>query len=400
MITYNVNVFMGENNSGNTPKIKCNDTGVRLRIFPVIRTPLSKYRDKLEAYTIPANCTAVLKVAKKDKTFAICTGVVKTDCIIFRLPPQACTVVGEAEAEVNIFNATGNRITTGTFSLTITKEAVSEHSQDSKVYVDILANYIKETTKAKEEAEAAAEEATEAADKAEAAMEHGPIIGENGNWHTWDAGAESYKDSGVKSQGPKGETGAQGSAGEKGEQGPKGDTGERGPQGEQGPKGDTGERGPQGEQGPKGDIPDLSKVATSGEYSDLLNRPFNVLEYHPGYSGYDNLLYGNYIYIAKDFWEPSAMVITGLYTEALEEAPSGEMVKIYTYRQYIFDSFCGIFAREKAICENYPKWSYDWKEIPLNESTATKTYVDTAIGDVETALENIITKYRLGGDSL
>ena len=45
-------------------------------------------------------------------------------------------------------------------------------------------------------------------------------------------------------------------------------------------------------------------------------------------------------------------------------------------------------------------FTIDWREVPLNENTATKDYVATAIGDVETSLENIIAKYGLDGDSL
>lgn len=163
MITYNMSVLMGESNSSHTPKIKCNDTGVNFRIFPVIRTPLSKFRDKLEPYQIPPGCTAVLKVAKPDKTYALTDGEIKGDNIFFELPPQACTAIGTAQAEVNIFDADGRRVTTGTFALEIEKEAISDHSPDSKVYVDILSEYIEAVNTAKDEATAAANRAEAAA---------------------------------------------------------------------------------------------------------------------------------------------------------------------------------------------------------------------------------------------
>lgn len=201
MITYNISVLMGENNSGSSPKIKCNDTGVNLRIFPVIRTPLSKYRDKLEPYTIPAGCTAVLKVAKTDKTYALADGKIEGSSMLFELPAQACTALGNALAEVNIFGADGRRVTTGTFVLEIEKEAASDHSPDSKPYVDILANYIKDVNTAKTTTEKASKAAADAAAKAEAAQARAPIIGNNGNWHTWDAATECYVDSGTKAQG-------------------------------------------------------------------------------------------------------------------------------------------------------------------------------------------------------
>lgn len=173
MIIYNMTVIMGENNSSHAPTIKCNDTGVRLRIFPVIRTPLSKFRDKLEAYTIPAGCTAVLKVAKPDGTYTLTDGKIKDNSMCFKLPPQACTALGEAKAEANIYGADGRRVTTGTFILDIKKEAVSDHSPDSQVYVDILADYIKAVNTAKDEA-------IDAAERAEAAAEAGGGTGTGG----------------------------------------------------------------------------------------------------------------------------------------------------------------------------------------------------------------------------
>lgn len=275
MITYSMSVLMGENNSGSSPKIKCNDTGVCLRIFPVIRTQLSKFRDKLEAYTIPANCTAVLKVAKTDKTYALTDGQIEGSSVLFKLPPQACTKLGNALAEVNIFGADGRRVTTGTFVLEVVEEAVSEHSPDSKTYVDILANYIKDVNTAKDAAE-------EAAERAEDAQSHGPIIGEDGNWWLWASDLGQYVDSGVNAygpagpqggQGPKGDTGEQGPQGPegpKGETGPKGDKGEAGPQGGQGPKGETGEQGPQGIQGEKGDKGD-SYVLTEADKAEIID---------------------------------------------------------------------------------------------------------------------------------
>ena len=255
MITYNMSVLMGDINSGSSPKIKRYDTGVCLRIFPVIRTQLSKFRDKLEAYTFPPGSTAVLKVAKTDKTYALTDGKIEGTSVLFKLPPQACTALGQALAEVNIFGADGRRVTTGTFVLDVVEEAVSDHSPDSQVYVDILAEYIKSVTAAKDAAEAAAE-------KAEEAQAHGPIIGEDGSWWLWDSNEGQYIATGVSAygeQGPQGEPGEPGPKGEKGdtgEAGPQGPAGEKGEPGEQGPKGDTGatgDTGPQGEKGPAGE---------------------------------------------------------------------------------------------------------------------------------------------------
>lgn len=253
MLIYDVSVLMGENHTLHAPTIKCNDTGVRLRIFPVIRTPLSKYRDKLEAYTIPEGCTAVLKVAKPDGTYALSDGKIKNNSMCFKLPPQACTALGKAKAEASIYGPDGRRITTGTFVLEVEKEAVADHDPDSKVYVDILSEYIKAVTDAKDDAEAAAERAEEAAKNAggtgtstgTVTVEvHAPIIGEDGAWWLWDEKEKQYVNSGVNAygeQGPKGDKGdpftyddftAEQLAALKGEKGEKGDTGEQGPKGD------------------------------------------------------------------------------------------------------------------------------------------------------------------------
>ena len=66
-------------------------------------------------------------------------------------------------------------------------------------------------------------------------------------------------------QGEKGDTGEQGPPGEKGE---KGDTGEQGPPGEKGEKGDTGEQGPPGEKGEKGDTGAQGLPGEKGEKGD------------------------------------------------------------------------------------------------------------------------------------
>lgn len=85
-----------------------------------------------------------------------------------------------------------------------------------------------------------------------------PIIGDNGNWETYDKATGGYTDSGKPSrgeQGPQGNPGPQGIQGEQGAAGPvgaQGERGERGPQGEQGLPGKDGAQGPQGAQGETG----------------------------------------------------------------------------------------------------------------------------------------------------
>lgn len=104
--------------------------------------------------------------------------------------------------------------------------------------------------------------------QAQSVATYPPIIGDNGNWETYDKATGGYTDSGKPSrgeQGPQGNPGPQGIQGEQGATGPagpRGEQGEQGPQGEQGlpgkdgaqgPQGAQGETGPMGPPGPKGD---------------------------------------------------------------------------------------------------------------------------------------------------
>lgn len=147
MLIYDIHVVMGTAEPAEAPCVKRNDTGVSLRVFPEIATKLSKFREKREAYTIPAGATAVIKIAKADKTFVLQDGEVRPGFIYFELPPQAFTCCGAANAEVSIYDEDGRRVTTGTFVLNVAAECVSECTPDSKPYVDILGNLIEEINK-------------------------------------------------------------------------------------------------------------------------------------------------------------------------------------------------------------------------------------------------------------
>ena len=91
-----------------------------------------------------------------------------------------------------------------------------------------------------------------AAAQAEAAVEKMPSIGENGNWHAWDANAGEYVDTGKPSRGERGERGEQGVQGIQGIPGQQGIPGERGLPGERGERGEQGLPGVQGVPGPAG----------------------------------------------------------------------------------------------------------------------------------------------------
>ena len=76
-----------------------------------------------------------------------------------------------------------------------------------------------------------------------------PVIGENGNWYTFDMQEESYADTGFAARGEKGAKGDKGDKGDTGVKGDKGDTGEQGAKGDKGEKGDKGDKGDTGDAG-------------------------------------------------------------------------------------------------------------------------------------------------------
>ena len=154
MITYDVQLCIGSNSNDDPVVVKCHDTGVNLRTS-LVTCKHNKWRTINEAYTIPPGSTAVLKIAKPDKTFVLADGYIGGGYIFFPLPPQSFTVAGVSSAEVSLFGDDGRRITTATFHIDVPNECVCDCDMESKTYVDIMAEYIIATRDAAASAEAA-----------------------------------------------------------------------------------------------------------------------------------------------------------------------------------------------------------------------------------------------------
>lgn len=234
MITFAVFVSIGERNANKEIVVKCHDTGVNLRtIFQVSKH--KTWRKEMMPYTVPEGATAVLKMAKPDKTYVITDGTVETNGALFALDPQCFTAPGTCKAEVSLFDSSGRRLTSATFTITVEDECICGCEQESEPYIDVMAEQI--------------QTAVDAAERAEAATTRNPIISDHETWMIWDAEIGAYVDSGE----PTSKEGAQGPQGPKGATGPKGDKGDPGPKGDAGPKGETGSQGLPGEKGEKGD---------------------------------------------------------------------------------------------------------------------------------------------------
>lgn len=156
MITYDVHVPIGTDSAKKAPSVKCHDTGVNLRVFPETVTVESKWRKVTTPYRIPEGSTAILKITKPDGNWvAIDARTVGDVWMLFELPVQAFTVAGTDEAEVSIYSAEGERLTTATFHIDVPKEIVHDGEEGSTSYADVVAEQI--ANAAKREAQKAVE---------------------------------------------------------------------------------------------------------------------------------------------------------------------------------------------------------------------------------------------------
>lgn len=169
MITYDINVLIGAEDSTKKALVKCNDSGVNLRVFLKTRQQLSDVRYKDVAYTISENTTAVLRINKPDGYYVLQDGQASADSVFFALHPQAFTVAGVLTAEVSLYDANLRRITSADFFIETTPECISDSSEESKTYIDIIAKQIQAANDAAAAASDAADRAEKAAERAEQA---------------------------------------------------------------------------------------------------------------------------------------------------------------------------------------------------------------------------------------
>ena len=193
MITYEVHVCIGEDNPEKRVAVKCHDTGVNLMVYLEVCHP-GRWRDFTEPYRIPAGSTAVIKIAKPDKTYCVCEGELVNGGVFFKLPPQSFTAAGVARAEVSLFGQDSRRLTSATFYIHVPEECICDSEGEFESYVDVMAEQIKVAVDA-------AETATEQAQKVEEAVVRSPIISDAGTWLVWDFAKGEYVDTGVPASG-------------------------------------------------------------------------------------------------------------------------------------------------------------------------------------------------------
>lgn len=173
--------------------------------------------------------------------------------------------------------------------------------------------------------------------------------------------------------------------------------------------------------------PNLSKVATSGNYEDL----FGVPDITHNYNGESSSPISG-IGVRKALETIANIQPRYFPIDELSDADDGFYItrvgditvsdEIHWVSSFeTWSTYDSVGCREKYVAiatantggitirRRVYRFKFDdnrtpfWEELGtscLNENIPTKEYVDSAIGDIETSLENIIAKYGLGGDSV
>lgn len=183
MITYELRVCIGRENSDKRIAVKCHDTGVNLMVFLEVCRP-GTWLETMEPYSIPDGSTLVIKIAKPDKTYSVSEGELVNGGAFFELPPQAFTVAGVATAEVSIFGSDARRLTSATFLIEVPVECVCDCKEESGNYVDVMAEQIRVAIEAEISAKKSAETALGAARRAEEAAKRAEASGGGGTGGT------------------------------------------------------------------------------------------------------------------------------------------------------------------------------------------------------------------------
>lgn len=174
-------------------------------------------------------------------------------------------------------------------------------------------------------------------------------------------------------------------------------------------------------------------------YTDLTDKPITVLDYYPTNEQLEQMGEGIYLAVVQDYTAPDYMYFFSTY-EDWEMGNDSVEYKHQSWTVTIIGNN-GIRVKRKdnfrGFQDGRESYTIDWREVPLYDSAITKSnlvddidvvegdeefdavpsvrglkialvknatdvvgYVDRAIGNIETSLENIIAKYGLGGDSV
>ena len=139
MITYEIPVLMGRENKDNCPLIKRHDSGVNLAVRLLRYNQVSRYRETYDPYIIPTGTTAVIRVKNADKTKVVVDVKPQwgTNTVLCHLPPEALACPGKSNAEIVLYSASNERLTSSTFCYDVSEECVCDDDPKAENYVDV-----------------------------------------------------------------------------------------------------------------------------------------------------------------------------------------------------------------------------------------------------------------------
>lgn len=145
MIQYDLTVCIGSKMQSKQPIIKCHDTGIKFAVQLVVCRQVSQWREEHDPYSFPDGASAVLRVRKPDHTKVVVDAEIVKGIVLCDMSKyaQAFTAAGECSAEISIYDADGNRLTSGTFQYIVDEECVCDCDSESENYVDAYAAILK-----------------------------------------------------------------------------------------------------------------------------------------------------------------------------------------------------------------------------------------------------------------
>ena len=205
-------------------------------------------------------------------------------------------------------------------------------------------------------------------------------------------------------KGEKGDKGDKGEKGDKGDTGPQGEKGEKGDIGPQGEKGDTGEQGPQGEKGEKGD---------KGEQGNTPYVPTKLSEFVNDTNFVSD---ENYVHTDENFTTAYRLIIQYLSENSAKKDDlqnylplTGGIIESESPEIYIRNSANPCKETTSTVLTDHgintlyispPKSGHGGSVAELSISglgtpssekdAVNKGYVDGLVGDIESALDNVV----------
>lgn len=155
MIRYDLEACFGQKIHTDRIVVECEDSGVTFAVNLATMRRVSAWKRESQPYNIPEGTTAKLNVVRPDRTRCVTEATLEgSNTVVCPLDSVACSIPGICKATVSLYSPGGERLTTAPWFFEVTQKSGPD-VEGGNVYVDTVANLIRQ-------AEAAAERAEEA----------------------------------------------------------------------------------------------------------------------------------------------------------------------------------------------------------------------------------------------